>query len=661
MKATKKNLKIREYINKFKAYRDSNELVTNKNKLILNELAINIKQFHIRIISAFIELLTIINLFYKIKNIQNRHFINLKSSNITLKIKESGNKYIFGNSFGQEYYPNYVYINGESKTVKNNYKLTEENNFIELVWDNPISTCGYMFDCCLSVTEIDLSNFDTSHITDMHYMFNGCKSLSSLNLSKFVISHVTDMNSMFSSCSSLASLDLSNFDTSQVKDMNSLFYGCSLLTSLDLSNFDISQVTDMSNMFYDCSSLDSLDLFNFNTSQVTKMSNMFYRCNSLIFLNISNFNTSQVIFMNNMFRDCSSLRILNLSNFNTIKVVYMMNMFDGCIKLEYINMKNFNENTLYYLENMFDSLPVNVVVCINENNSKILNELKTLENYTIDCSDNWKIKQETLESESDECIDNYNKVTTQNEYYEDKTTYEKITYENIINDNNNSTNITCSEPEKCLSCPSDPLFNNFCIKCNINFYPKENDSSNIGEYINCYKDPKGYYLDKNNSIYKKCFYSCEKCETKGDNITHNCLKCNGDYPYEIILDKHINCYNNCNYYHYFDDENIYHCTINASCPKEYPILLEQNMECINEDKNNVEYKSSSEFISYYSESNFFNKKNDSTNINKEETIYSSEISKEDKTIIRYENINISHFESSYITEEENRVINSYKI
>ena len=55
MKATKKNLKIREYINKFKAYRDSNELVTNKNKLILNELAINIKQFHIRIISAFIE------------------------------------------------------------------------------------------------------------------------------------------------------------------------------------------------------------------------------------------------------------------------------------------------------------------------------------------------------------------------------------------------------------------------------------------------------------------------------------------------------------------------------------------------------------------------------------------------------------------------------
>ena len=51
----------------------------------------------------------------------------------------------------------------------------------------------------------------------------------------------------------------------------------------------------------------------------------------------------------------------------------------------------------------------------------------------------------------------------------------------------------------------------------------ENDSSNLGEYINCYKDLKGYYLDNNTLLYKKCYYTCETCEIKGNNITHNCL------------------------------------------------------------------------------------------------------------------------------------------
>ena len=61
MESTKKYLKIREYINKFKAYCDSNEIVENKNKANLNELIINIKQIHIRIISGFIDVLSLIS------------------------------------------------------------------------------------------------------------------------------------------------------------------------------------------------------------------------------------------------------------------------------------------------------------------------------------------------------------------------------------------------------------------------------------------------------------------------------------------------------------------------------------------------------------------------------------------------------------------------
>ena len=49
--------------------------------------------------------------------------------------------------------------------------------------------------------------------------------------------------------SSLTSLNLSNFDTSNVTNMNGMFTYMDSLTSLDLSNFNTSKVTNMSYMF----------------------------------------------------------------------------------------------------------------------------------------------------------------------------------------------------------------------------------------------------------------------------------------------------------------------------------------------------------------------------------------------------------------------------
>ena len=93
---------------------------------------------------------------------------------------------------------------------------------------------------------------------------------------------------MFYGCSSLTSLNLSNFNTSGVTDMGAMFRSCSSLTSLDLSNFDTSSVTNMMYMFCDCSSLISLDVSNFNTSSVKYyMSYMFDGCSSLYRLVLS--------------------------------------------------------------------------------------------------------------------------------------------------------------------------------------------------------------------------------------------------------------------------------------------------------------------------------------------------------------------------------------
>ena len=203
------------------------------------------------------------------------------------------------------------------------------------------------------ILEIDLSNFDTSHVTNMRGMFNGMRNLTSLNLSNFDTSKVTDMGDMFSNMRSLTTLNLSNFDTSQaisvesmfsfmynltslnlsnfdtsnVTNMNSMFFGMRSLTALNLSNFDTSQVTDMNNMFDGMSSLTSLNLSNFDTSKVTNMFGMFFGMRSLTSLNLSNFDTSQVTDMNNMFSDMPNLITLDLSNFDTSQVTSMYQMF----------------------------------------------------------------------------------------------------------------------------------------------------------------------------------------------------------------------------------------------------------------------------------------------------------------------------------------------
>ena len=209
---------------------------------------------------------------------------------------------------------------------------------------------GSQFYNSSSLTNLDLSSFNTSSVTNMEYMFYNCSSLTSLDLSNFNTSNVTNMQSMFSGCSSLTSLDLSAFNTSKVTDMYCMFQNCSSLTSLDLSSFDTSKVTKMQGMFGGCSSLTSLDLSNFNTSNVTSMSAMFSSCSSLTSLDIGSFNTSKVTDMSRMFYGCSLLTNLDLSSFNTSSVTKYSDysqasngMFYNCSKLTTtINIMNAN-------------------------------------------------------------------------------------------------------------------------------------------------------------------------------------------------------------------------------------------------------------------------------------------------------------------------------
>ena len=111
---------------------------------------------------------------------------------------------------------------------------------------NPNSS--YMFNKLSGLTEIDLSVFDTSIVTNMSYMFSYCRGLTTLDLSSFDTSNVTDMSYMFMFCSALTSINLTGFDTSSVTNMYSMFQYCGELSELDLSSFDINEGTSVSSM-----------------------------------------------------------------------------------------------------------------------------------------------------------------------------------------------------------------------------------------------------------------------------------------------------------------------------------------------------------------------------------------------------------------------------
>ena len=710
-----------------------NNVDNNKNKKIIN--------------FTIIFAINIINIICHIKN-QIFDLFNLQDSKIILKIRGFGDIAIFGNETNHNFeginHLKEVYINeNKQNSTEYRYYFTRTNNIVELIWDDDITNCQNMFYKCTTITEINLSNFNTSQVTSMSYMFEGCSSLISLNLSNINTSLVTSMSNMFKSCSSLTSLDLiyfntslvtsmssmfegctgikslnlSNFDTSRVTDMSSMFNGCSDIKSLNLSNFDTSLVSSMSSMFVECSSLNSLNLSSFNTSRVTDMSSMFYYCSSLYSLDLSNFDTSQVISMSCMFDSCqfldslnisnfntshikdfssmfnqcfrlaslnltnfntshatdmscmfsdssislldlstfdtshvedmswmfylcSSLTSLNLSNFDTSKVTDMSSMFyycsslfsldlsnfktsqvtdmssmffgcsslisldlsnfntslvtsvsemlSGCRNLEYVNLINFDESKLdddeSCYENMFNEVPENIVICINESITmdKIFPQITTKTCYVNYCSDDWKSKQKKIIN-NNECIESCDN-SPQYKYEYNGKCYDNCSY-GFYNDEN-KTKCKC-ELEYCLECPNAAKDNNLCTKCNINYYPKENDPSNIGEYISCYNNPEGYYLD--NNLFKQCYYTCKTCNITGNNLNHNCIECNDNYPIKFNTSQYFNCYENCSYYHYFDEENNYHCTLDSFCPKDYPVLNKDTMECLENDIINIIY------------------------------------------------------------------------
>ena len=172
-------------------------------------------------------------------------------------------------------------------------------------------------------------------------------------------------------CQNLESVDVSNFDTSSVTNMRYMFSSLYSLKSLKLSNnFNTENVKDMSGMFYDIQALTSMNLSMFDTSEVNNISYMFSGARKLKYLNISNFIIRNIISFYNIFADCNELQYLDFSKIELIT-------FEKIYEIFPINNENFKicikdgKNNDYSLYNSFQSIFGNIIcsdTCINENN-----------------------------------------------------------------------------------------------------------------------------------------------------------------------------------------------------------------------------------------------------------------------------------------------------
>ena len=116
--------------------------------------------------------------------------------------------------------------------ISGNYSI------VRIIFNEIITSCVNMLNG-VKASEIDLSKFNSSRITNMTRMFYGCKNLTSINLSNFQAHNVKNMVYLFF-CENLLSLNLSNFRTSKVMNMTYMFYGCYNLTFLNLSDSNTS-------------------------------------------------------------------------------------------------------------------------------------------------------------------------------------------------------------------------------------------------------------------------------------------------------------------------------------------------------------------------------------------------------------------------------------
>ena len=162
------------------------------------------------------------------------------------------------------------------------------------------------------------------------------------------------------------------------------------------------------------------------------------------------------------------------------------------------------------------------------------------------------------------------------------TQFDNLNTSNIyINCYNNNT---INSQYICLRNPLFDLSEKYLLKCGINYHQIYNDSINNNSFINCFNSLDNYfYIDSSDiiSYYKPCYSTCKKCLINGNDINHNCIECNDDYPIYTTNNNYKNCYEEV-----ITTENI-EGTIKETIKETSNIIITEKINVITTEKINV--------------------------------------------------------------------------
>ena len=261
-----------------------------------------------------------------------------------------------------------------------------------------------------TITSIDITGADFSHVTDMSWFFNGLPNLNELiGIKDIDVSNVTNMSNLFVNVG-LTEIDLSGWDISNVTSYG-MFYGCEKLERLTIDNMVFNNNTNMLSALgapikvkylsaknikegsktYDtppiCQSLETIDITGMDISKRTSINSMFYgfrvlkniigiksldvsrftdfgsmfsSCYALETIDLSNWNTSNATDFNCLFASDNNLKnIVGLDNLNASNVRNFTAMFAGCSSLELPNLSSWNVSNATNMSSMFASTNLN--------------------------------------------------------------------------------------------------------------------------------------------------------------------------------------------------------------------------------------------------------------------------------------------------------------
>ena len=514
-------------------------------------------------------------------------------NNIDSKINLSSNKNLNGVTFS-------------SYEIKLKLKGTGIKNILG-------SSSSYSFTC---PSNIDLIRGPYLNITDCHYIsIDGSENEIKLIWNNIVINST---KGMFYNCKEITEIDMTKFDTSLVTDMSFMFAYCSSLKVLKATNLNTTKVETFQNMFFQCINLESINLESFTNPSATSLYRMFYGCENLEYINIKNFEEKENMNIDEMFYNIPINSVICLLSCPPPTNFTVTDITDNQVTISWEGYE-FKKFVISYDSQNLSNPEEGNKINITDKTYYILTNLNSDRRYYIyiktDCNGRSSYWLGPL-------LISFGSYTMYHTGTHRITTCSKVIYDpggpngNYYNHDDSTLIINPEISGRLISIKGSINTESCCdylhiydgIRTGEKLLSYYNGVNNI-PLIASISGPLTLYFRTDGSVVysgfkltigciinTKTIYSLIKdnncriisCDNTGININNllvlNKITCDSNYGFNFISNDNYNCYPRCDNYYYFDQDNNYICLNNTECPNDYNYLIKEKNQCVSECK-----------------------------------------------------------------------------